>query len=568
MMDDARVVDALSQSWSSEPRLTILDDDFKNGLLFLKLWDAWRKSASKPKRLHVIGLLPALPDRIGLQNDVRARLKACGGEQLLPQLETMLEVWPLNLPGLHRLEFEAGSVTLTLAVGPIDVVLSRLRARVDRFLLSYPSLLPQARLLAADGAELCMLDQSADWSATHAVARALVPIARAQPSVAMPHDPWLQSPVALAAQHALVVGAGFAGMGVAQSLAIRGWRVTVIDANWGQHTSAHQQHAAAALTPMVSKDDNIRARLSRAGSLRAQSRWGALPESVLLRCGAIQLQRDQGRIVDLAAVLDALQFPIQWAEFVSAEQASELAGMSLGRGGIYFPTAARVHPQGLLNALSTTPGIDMLHAQADRLANASGVWQVLDPSGKVVASAPHVVLAGGLHTQTVLKQSGLLKANARLASMHALGGEVSFIPAADLSGGPRCIVAGDGYVLPQQEGHCVIGSTYAHAAKEVLVTQEGRVANLKRAAGLLNIPELAGRLSVGALGGWAGWRAVLPGRLPAIGPVLHAPGVWVACGFASRGLTWATLAGDLIAGALNGEPLVVENDIIEAISDN
>ena len=152
--------------------------------------------------------------------------------------------------------------------------------------------------------------------------------------------------------------------------------------------------------------------------------------------------------------------------------------------------------------------------------------------------------------------------------MHALGGEVSFIPAADLSGGPRCIVAGDGYVLPQQEGHCVIGSTYAHAAQEVLVTQAGLVANLKRAAGLLNIPELPGRINVGALAGWAGWRAVLPGRLPAIGPVLHAPGVWVACGFASRGLTWATLAGDLIAGALNGEPLVVENDIIETISDN
>ncbi len=567
-MNNACVADALSQSWSSVQSFTVLDDDFKDGLLFLTLWDAWRKSTSRPKRLHVIGLLPGLPDRVGLQNAVRASLKGFGGEQLLPQLESMLEVWPLNLPGLHRMEFEAGAITLTLGVGPIEVVLNRLRARVDRFVLRHASLLPQARLLATDGAQLCMSDQSAELSAKHAVVCTLVPITRAQPSVVTSDDPWLQSPVAFGAQHALVVGAGFAGMGVAQSLAIRGWRVTVIDANWGQHTSAHQQHAAAALTPMVSKDDNIRARLSRAGSLRAQSRWGALPESVLLRCGAIQLQRGQGRIVDLRSVLDALQFPSQWAQFVSAEQASELAGMSLGRGGIYFPTAARVHPQGLLNALSTTPGIDMLHGQADRLANTSGVWQVLDASGKVVASAPHVVLAGGVHTQTVLKQSGLLKERARLASMHALGGEVSFIPAADLAGGPRCIVAGDGYVLPQQEGHCVIGSTYAHAAQEVLVTQEGLVANLKRASGLLNIPELSGRVNVDALGGWAGWRAVLPGRLPAIGPVLHAPGVWVACGFASRGLTWATLAGDLIAGALNGEPLVVENDIIEAISDN
>jgi tRNA 5-methylaminomethyl-2-thiouridine biosynthesis bifunctional protein len=152
--------------------------------------------------------------------------------------------------------------------------------------------------------------------------------------------------------------------------------------------------------------------------------------------------------------------------------------------------------------------------------------------------------------------------------MHALGGEVTFLPAAEIAGGPRCIVSGDGYVLPQEGGRCVIGSTYAHAAQQASVTDQGVTSNLHRAAGLLNIPELSGRLIGQKLDGWAGWRAVLPGRLPAIGPVRQAPGVWVACGFASRGLTWATLAGDLIAGALNGEPLVLENDIIDAISDN
>jgi tRNA 5-methylaminomethyl-2-thiouridine biosynthesis bifunctional protein len=66
--------------------------------------------------------------------------------------------------------------------------------------------------------------------------------------------------------------------------------------------------------------------------------------------------------------------------------------------------------------------------------------------------------------------------------------------------------------------------------------------------------------------GWAGWRAVLPGRLPAIGPVAQTEGLWVATGFASRGLTWSSLAGDLIAGALSGEPLALERDIMDKIS--
>jgi tRNA 5-methylaminomethyl-2-thiouridine biosynthesis bifunctional protein len=567
-MNEGRIVDALSLAWSGQSHQTVLDTEFSQGLLFLTLWQAWRQKTNRPKRLHVIGLLPALPERIALQNALQTKLQSYGGKQLLPLLHSLLAVWPLSLPGLHRLEFESGDVSLTLGVGPIDIVLGRLCARVDRFVLSDVSLLPLACRLAADGSQAVISIQLGDISKSQTSPLRVVPVTPSQPSRVAADDPWLRSHVAPAAQHALVVGAGFAGMGVAQSLALRGWRVTVIDPDWGQNASAHQQHAAAALTPMVSKDDNIRARLSRAGSLRAQSRWGELPQSILHQCGALQLQRQQGRTVDLSAVLDALQFPRQWAEFVSAEQASELAGMPLGRGGIYFPTAVRVSPPGLLNALAQTPGIKMQAGQAHHISNISGVWQVLDPFGKVLASASHVVLAAGFHTQTVLKQSGLLKENARLAEMHALGGEVSFIPSGDLAGGPRCIVSGDGYVLPAFEGHCVIGSTYAHAAKEVSVTPEGIAGNINRAAGLLSIPMLSEYFKARQVGGWAGWRAVLPGRLPAIGPVLHAPGVWVACGFASRGLTWATLAGDLIAGALNGEPLVLENDIIGAISDN
>jgi tRNA 5-methylaminomethyl-2-thiouridine biosynthesis bifunctional protein len=265
-------------------------------------------------------------------------------------------------------------------------------------------------------------------------------------------------------------------------------------------------------------------------------------------------------------VVQALQFPPGWTRYVSAQEASEIAGLRLNRGGIYFPTAARVDPQALLNALACTPGIEILRAEVVSMRQQGQTWQALDASGKVLASAPYAVLAGGFHTRAVLLQSGLLTPQSRLAAMHALGGEITFIPQSVVAGGPRCIVGGDGYLLPSLNGFCVAGSSYLHGAQLVSVTQEGVEGNLRRAAGLLNQPDLPGRLAGNALTGWAGWRAVLPGRLPAMGPVPHAQGLWVATGFASRGLTWATLAGDLIAGALNGEPIALENDIIAAVS--
>jgi tRNA 5-methylaminomethyl-2-thiouridine biosynthesis bifunctional protein len=252
---------------------------------------------------------------------------------------------------------------------------------------------------------------------------------------------------------------------------------------------------------------------------------------------------------------------------VSREQASEIAGLKLDRGGIYFPTAARIDPQSLLGALASTPGIEMQRAKVLTIRKQSTSWQAIDSDGKVVAQSPYVVLAGGFPTRGLLERSGLLATDSRLAVMHALGGEITFVPEALLAGGPRCIVGGDGYVLPSRHGVCVTGSSYLHGAKDIAVTPVGVQGNLKRASGLLNLPGLPEKVVSHAFQGWAGWRAVLPGRLPAIGPVAQAEGLWVATGFASRGLTWATLAGDLIAGALNGEPITLENDIIKVVSE-
>ncbi len=586
-------------AWAGRTEFTLLDTDFGQGFRFFQVWEAWRQDPNRSARLHVVGFLDHLPVRPG---EISQRCVS----QLKSKVDALAAQWPLNLPGLHRLEFEAGAVTLTLGVGPVPVLLKRLRARVDAFYLCDPgadalqvalseNFMPElARTvcaLARPQARLFMPGTPSRWLGPLASLGVLSQLEQrpgldltnpgdacatfsdkpcssdARDTVFGHADPWQQSSPSPHSRHVLVVGAGFAGMGVAQSFALRGWRVSVLDGQWGHSDSPHQQHAGAALTPMLARDDNIRARLSRAGSLRAQARWGALPEAVLSRCGAIQLQRNQGRIVELAEVVDALRFPDKWARFVSREQASEIAGLKLDRGGIYFPTAARIDPQALLGALASNPGIEVQRAEVLTIRKQGASWQACDSDDKVVAQAPYVVLAGGFSTRGLLERSGLLATDSRLAAMHALGGEITFVPEALLAGGPRCIVGGDGYVLPSRHGVCVAGSSYLHGAKDIAVTPVGVQGNLKRASGLLNLPGLPEKVVSRTFQGWAGWRAVLPGRLPAIGPVAQAEGLWVATGFASRGLTWATLAGDLIAGALNGEPITLENDIIEVVSE-
>jgi tRNA 5-methylaminomethyl-2-thiouridine biosynthesis bifunctional protein len=283
------------------------------------------------------------------------------------------------------------------------------------------------------------------------------------------------------------------------------------------------------------------------------------------------LQRTSGRIVDLKRIADGLKFPEPFVRFVDATQASELAGMSLARGGLYFSTARRVQPQPLLAQLAQTDGITCVRAQAfrvERVVHGAGSWRVLDRSGTVLAEAGQVVLAAGLATQQLLAASRLLEADSRLASMYGLGGELTYVDQSLLAGGPRCIVSGDGYVLPAVQGQCVLGGSYLNEGDTPQASVLARQDNLARAAQLLNIPLPRGAHAQMPLNGWGGQRAVVPDRFPVIGPVMGSPGLWVAAGLASRGLTWASLAGDLIAARLTNEPLPLENDIIARISKN
>jgi tRNA 5-methylaminomethyl-2-thiouridine biosynthesis bifunctional protein len=371
----------------------------------------------------------------------------------------------------------------------------------------------------------------------------------------------------------VVVGGGLAGLHVAQALALRGWRVTVLEPAVSQacSPSAQSGHLAAALTPVVSRQDDLYARLSRAGSLRAEARWAQMSEAIVTPCGALQLQRTSGRIVDLNRIAEGLGFPEPFVRFVDAAQASELAGMSLTCGGLYFSTARRVQPQSLLAQLAHTDGITLLNARAVRVARAAhgaGPWRVLDCTGAVLAEAEQVVLAAGLATRPLLAASCLLEANSRLASLYGLGGELTYVDQSLLAGGPRCIVSGDGYVLPAVQGQCVLGGSYLNEGDTPQASALARQDNLARATQLLNIPLPRSAYAQMPLRGWGGQRAVVPDRFPVVGPVLGAPGLWVATGFASRGLTWASLAGDLIAARLTNEPLPLENDIIGRISKN
>ncbi len=591
----------LPERWRGRSVFTVCETGFGLGLNFLALWKAWRDDPQRPAALHMV----SVEGHPFARDDFAALLTRYAPEPVADLAQALAQQWPALLPGLHRLEFEGGAVTLTLAFGDAPVMARRLTASVDAYFLdgfapernprmwAAPLLRDLARLAAPEATvatwactgELRQALQDASFDARRAPGfggkwHMTVGTLRARGGSASPATLPASSPASLPAvssassftspraRHAVVVGAGLAGAGVAQSLALRGWRVTVLDAGRARGAPAHAGHLAAALTPVLARDDNARARLSRAGSERALARWqGLAGEAAPRACGTVQVERDAGKSAALAGTLETLAFPSDWVRQVDRDEASALAGLPLARGGIYFAQGMLVQPNRLIDALLQTPGVTVVPADVARLAPSGQGWRVLDTHGEELAQADTVVLANAFGAQAVLAQSNLLEPLPRVAQMHALAGEVTLVPAATLNGGPRCIVGGEGYLLPDVGAGCVVGSTYVHGATQTQISADGQRVTLDKAAGLLSghFPDF-NALVPGSLPGWAGWRAVLPGRLPAVGELPHASGVWLAIGYASRGLSWSALMGDEIAARLSGEPGVLESDLAQLVS--
>src|SRR5690606_17050933 len=155
-------------------------------------------------------------------------------------------------------------------------------------------------------------------------------------------------------------------------------------------------------------------------------------------------------------------------------------------------------------------------------------------------------LANAWHAAAMLAQISGMSDLPKTGAMIRLAGQVSYFAPTDPAR-LRSIIGGDGYCLPAQDNRYVGGSTYIAEAKAAALTELGHQDIAGRLAALWNTPLVRLGPMPGPADGWAGWRAAVSDHLPVIGPVDGMPGLWLACAYGSRGLTWSPLAGDLIA---------------------
>jgi tRNA 5-methylaminomethyl-2-thiouridine biosynthesis bifunctional protein len=587
----------LPARWAGARVFTILETGFGPGLNFLATWEAWRADPGRPARLHFVSLEKHPFTREGLAA-LHARYPAF--EPLAGQLRA---AWPLPLPGVHRLHFENGGITLTLALADVADALPALRLGADAFYLDgfAPARNPDMWTVKVTKA-LARLARPGATLATYTAARGVrdalaaagfacevrAGFGRKRDMLAGRFAPrWKprrKPPFAPAwsERHAIVIGAGLAGAAAAERLAARGWRIDLIERHGAPATEASSLPAGI-FHPLIARDDSVLARLTRAGFLYALATWRTLEAQGRAidwrRCGVLQLARDAREAARMRRAIAALGLPPAYVEYLARGQAGRQAGCEVASGGLWFPDGGWMRPASLvaaqLAAARASAAGWALHAgrEVEKLERAGEQWVARDARGAAIASAPVCVLANAHDAARLAAFGG--------PAFKRVRGQVTRLPPGSC-GALGAVLAGAAYLVPAPDGP-IAGASYDFDDADPALRATSHAGNLARLARLLAQPP---RPDAAALAGAVAFRCVAVDRLPLIGALPDLPaaradraglsgarlrdvprlaGLYGALAYASRGLTWAALGGELLASLIEDEPLALAGDLADAV---
>ena len=309
--------------WQHLEQWSILETGFGLGLNFLATYHAWLKDPFAPKHLHYVSI-EAYP--VSAQDILRSTQAF---EELRPLGEELVQrYWGLT-PGFHRLTLAQGFVHLTLCIGQVQDMLQQVSAYFDSLYLDgfAPQKNPQMwndLTMKGMAARAKWGAKASTWSVGKEVRESLQragfvcekreglppkreallavysPAWHAQmhaPRPALQSEPTKDRQAPL--EEVVVVGAGLSGATTARALALRGFKVRVIDQHpphmakntehkaeqsaehCAEHCAVHTQktfnspprplsHGAHGLPfglfhPMNSRDDNLQSKMTRAG---------------------------------------------------------------------------------------------------------------------------------------------------------------------------------------------------------------------------------------------------------------------------------------------------------------
>lgn len=574
--------------WADKESFTILENGFGLGTNFLATLKAWRNDPHRSKRLNYVSLecFPVTDQEI----------QSLSAPEVSEEAKELAKQWPPCLPGYHTLSFDEGRVRLILVFGDSMELAKKLSLSYDALFLDGFSpdknwrmwnseLLRDLSRYAKEGATVTT------WCTKGDVRRALTDAGFAlekKKGFGKKRERLFGVMKAKRTRHILrpineviVVGAGLAGANLAYSLTLQGINVRVVD------DAAVPGAAASALPwgilhPHFTRDDSPLSKLSREGFFMTRSRLRQLEvqtgECLFKELGCLQMAHKDTIYEDwLKAVADNKPFkiPENYGLLLNRQEASQIVGLELKRGGWYFPMAGMARAGAFCRALIAASAVPYRGNTTVRSIDKKGEkWQLIGEFGEVIDEADNVVVCAATASSDLLKEPHL--------GLDLLPGRTTLLRDTDF-GDLKCPVSGEGYIAHMEDGYCGVGATYELPRTGPWTEQKAHLTNLEKLDTLL-----VDHLPVVVTGAYCGVRAAGPGRVPVVGASVdesrwlsvwnaseHIPqdskcwenkGLWVLAGLGSRGLSMSALCAEMLTSMMTGAPLPADPALIKTLA--
>ena len=512
----------LPQAWEGRDRFCICETGFGTGLNILAVWKLFEETAQPHQRLDLISV-----EKYPLSRDeIRTALSRW---DLQPYMDRMLAVYPLRIPGFHRVNL-SDRVTLTLMFDDVHDAFPQLDAKVDAWFLDgfapaknpdmwTPALFEQMVRLSAPGATLASFTAVGD--VRRGLSAAGFEVQRRKgygwkyhmTAGRLPGD---AKDRAVTRKSIGIVGAGLSGLSAAWHLKRAGHDVVVYDkAGVAMGASGN---SAGIMNPKLTVHRN------------AQTDWYAFAYDYSLRllkdmdvpfmqCGSLHLQTDADKKRRFDGYVQNLGWHGDHMQMV--EKASDIAGVEVNVPCLFYPDAAVTSPKAICEALARGVEVRSSAPEGDIivLANAYGVAEFCD-----------------VPVSRVRGQVSRVKAHAPTKANLCYGG----------------------YFTPEMgDGTHMCGATFQPWDEDPSVRDDDHARNLAMLAGA--VPSIG---DVQVVDGWTGFRAASKDRHPLVG--MYGDYV-VSAAHGSHGLVSGIAAGAVVAALIDGGPAPVGRDAIMSL---
>jgi len=383
-----------------------------------------------------------------------------------------------------------------------------------------------------------------------------------------------------------IIGAGIAGCTLADALARKDFQVTVFDEESQAATQASGNQQAV-LYGKFSTTDDVFAQFNLATFLFAlrfyKQRLKEHPDLAIHLCGVLQLAWSKDEQETQKTLQDFFTYYPEIAQVVTREKASDVAGVPVETGGVFFPQAGWIHPGNICHRLLQHPNISTAFNQRiTSLHHEKNIWHLMSNS-KVIASSQRVVIANAHHCQQFWQTQFL--------PLKFIRGQVSHAKPTPVSKTLKTVLCGDGYIAPAYGDLQSFGATYTPAVTHLNIDTEDHEINLQHLEKSSQLLSTQWSTNDGITGGRTHTRTATSDYFPVCGSLplkdrflsdfallrknAHAniletgsyhPDLYVFSGLGSRGMTYAPLCAEFLSQLIAGVPMGMSRSMTQNLN--